>query len=117
MASAIKGKILAVIGDEDTVVGFLLGGVGELNKARKPNYLIVDKQTGIAGPFSSTDFPHVRTTNGGVRKLLKPRTTLRIVARTWIELEIVCEERSVAFVRRVWLKTDRRRGATHPHVE
>ncbi|EPB71613.1 V-type ATPase, F subunit [Ancylostoma ceylanicum] len=47
MASAVKGKILAVIGDEDTVVGFLLGGVGELNKARKPNYLIVDKQTGI----------------------------------------------------------------------
>ena len=32
MASALKGKILAVIGDEDTVVGFLLGGVGELNK-------------------------------------------------------------------------------------
>lgn len=30
--SAQKGKILAVIGDEDTVVGFLLGGVGELNK-------------------------------------------------------------------------------------
>ncbi|ULU03854.1 hypothetical protein L3Y34_016966 [Caenorhabditis briggsae] len=47
MASAVKGKILAVIGDEDTVVGFLLGGVGELNKARKPNYLIVDKQTTI----------------------------------------------------------------------
>ncbi|KAK5968445.1 hypothetical protein GCK32_017533, partial [Trichostrongylus colubriformis] len=33
-----------------------------------------------------------------------------IVARTWIELEIVCEEGSVAFVRRVWLKTHRRRG-------
>ncbi|CAD6198456.1 unnamed protein product [Caenorhabditis auriculariae] len=45
MASAAKGKIMAVIGDEDTVVGFLLGGVGELNKARKPNYLIVDKST------------------------------------------------------------------------
>ncbi|KAK5964370.1 hypothetical protein GCK32_001326 [Trichostrongylus colubriformis] len=40
-----------------------------------------------------------------------------IVARTWIELESVCEEGSVAFVRQVWLKTDRRRGATHPHVE
>ena len=44
MASTLqKGKILAVIGDEDTVVGFLLGGVGQLNKARKPNFLIVDK--------------------------------------------------------------------------
>lgn len=30
--SAQKGKIIAVIGDEDTVVGFLLGGIGELNK-------------------------------------------------------------------------------------
>lgn len=62
MAAAAKGKVLAVIGDEDTVVGFLLGGVGELNKvsisevleifiidfqARKPNYLIVDKQTAV----------------------------------------------------------------------
>ncbi|KAK0393419.1 hypothetical protein QR680_000203 [Steinernema hermaphroditum] len=45
--SAQKGKILAIIGDEDTVVGFMLGGVGELNKARKPNYLIVDKNTSI----------------------------------------------------------------------
>lgn len=42
-----KGKILAVIGDEDTVVGFLLGGIGQLNKARKPNYLIVDKNTTV----------------------------------------------------------------------
>ncbi|KAM3718558.1 putative V-type proton ATPase subunit [Dirofilaria immitis] len=45
--SAQKGKIMAVIGDEDTVVGFLLGGIGELNKARRPNYLIVDKNTAI----------------------------------------------------------------------
>ncbi|VDK75925.1 unnamed protein product [Litomosoides sigmodontis] len=43
--SVQKGKIIAVIGDEDTVVGFLLGGIGELNKARRPNYLIVDKNT------------------------------------------------------------------------
>uniref|UniRef100_A0A914UW59 V-type proton ATPase subunit F n=1 Tax=Plectus sambesii TaxID=2011161 RepID=A0A914UW59_9BILA len=38
-ASSQKGKLIAVIGDEDTVVGFLLGGVGELNRARKPNYM------------------------------------------------------------------------------
>ncbi|KAK0413411.1 hypothetical protein QR680_006788 [Steinernema hermaphroditum] len=46
--TAQKGKVIAVIGDEDTVVGFLLGGVGELNKANKPNYLIVDKNTPVA---------------------------------------------------------------------
>ncbi|KAL3077316.1 hypothetical protein niasHS_013305 [Heterodera schachtii] len=48
MAFGQKGKLLAVIGDEDTVVGFLLGGVGQLNKARKPNFVIVDKNTSVA---------------------------------------------------------------------
>ncbi|PIO58416.1 V-type ATPase, F subunit, partial [Teladorsagia circumcincta] len=46
-AAAAKGKMLAVVGDEDTVVGFLIDVVGEPNKARKPNYSIVDKQTGL----------------------------------------------------------------------
>jgi len=71
--SAQKGKLLAVIGDEDTVVGFMLGGIGEcllfsllcllfidfftprmlfysgqLNKARKPNYFIVEKNTTVS---------------------------------------------------------------------
>ncbi|CAB0005184.1 unnamed protein product [Nesidiocoris tenuis] len=45
--SAIKGKLLAVIGDEDTCVGFLLGGVGEINKNRQPNFMVVDKNTGV----------------------------------------------------------------------
>ncbi|XP_033733124.1 V-type proton ATPase subunit F 1-like [Pecten maximus] len=43
--SAVKGKLIAVIGDEDTCTGFLLGGVGELNKKREPNFLVVDKNT------------------------------------------------------------------------
>jgi len=46
LASA-KGKLLGVIGDEDTCVGFLLGGIGELNKNRQPNFLVVDKDTAI----------------------------------------------------------------------
>jgi V-type H+-transporting ATPase subunit F len=45
--SAAKGKLLAVIGDEDTCVGFLLGGIGEINKNRQPNFLVVDKNTSI----------------------------------------------------------------------
>ena len=36
-------KLLAVIGDEDTCTGFLLGGIGEINNKRKPNYLVVNK--------------------------------------------------------------------------
>jgi len=44
---AAKGKLIAVIGDEDTCVGFLLGGIGEINKAKSPNlnFLVVDKNT------------------------------------------------------------------------
>ncbi|XP_067940880.1 V-type proton ATPase subunit F-like [Watersipora subatra] len=45
--SAQKGKLLAIIGDEDTVTGFLLGGIGELNKTRTPNFLVVTKDTSI----------------------------------------------------------------------
>lgn len=67
--AAIKGKLLSVIGDEvsvirvddieckrifhlliefcnyfqDTCVGFLLGGIGEINKNRHPNFMVVDK--------------------------------------------------------------------------
>ncbi|CAG0918762.1 unnamed protein product [Notodromas monacha] len=41
------GKLIAVIGDEDTCVGFLLGGIGELNKNRHPNFLVVDKNTTV----------------------------------------------------------------------
>ena len=28
---------------QDTCVGFLLGGVGEINKTRNPNFMVVDK--------------------------------------------------------------------------
>lgn len=42
-----KGKLIAVIGDEDTCVGFLLGGIGEINRSKNPplNFLVVDKNT------------------------------------------------------------------------
>ena len=42
-----RGKLIAVIGDEDIVTGFLLGGIGELNKNRHPNFLVVEKDTTI----------------------------------------------------------------------
>ncbi|KAM6424647.1 LOW QUALITY PROTEIN: V-type proton ATPase subunit F [Rhynochetos jubatus] len=38
-----RGKLIAVVGDEDTVTGFLLGGVGELDKHRKANFLVVEE--------------------------------------------------------------------------
>lgn len=42
-----RGRLIAIIGDEDTCVGFLLGGIGELNKARQPNYMVVDKNSSV----------------------------------------------------------------------
>ncbi|NWW13725.1 VATF ATPase, partial [Oreocharis arfaki] len=33
---------------EDTVTGFLLGGIGELDKHRRPNFLVVEKETSLA---------------------------------------------------------------------
>lgn len=47
LVMAARGKLIAVIGDEDTCTGFLLGGIGELNKNRKPNFLVVEKDTSI----------------------------------------------------------------------
>uniref|UniRef100_A0A1B6LLG9 V-type proton ATPase subunit F n=1 Tax=Graphocephala atropunctata TaxID=36148 RepID=A0A1B6LLG9_9HEMI len=45
--SAVKGKLIAVIGDEDTCVGFLLGGLGEINKKRLSNFMVVNKNTSV----------------------------------------------------------------------
>jgi len=39
---------MAVIGDEDTCTGFLLGGIGEINKKRQPNFMVVEKDTPTA---------------------------------------------------------------------
>jgi len=48
MHSAVRGKLIAIIGDEDTCVGFLLGGIGEINKHRQPNFMVVDKNTSVS---------------------------------------------------------------------
>uniref|UniRef100_A0A915IE21 V-type proton ATPase subunit F n=1 Tax=Romanomermis culicivorax TaxID=13658 RepID=A0A915IE21_ROMCU len=46
-AAVAKGRLIVIIGDEDTCVGSLLGGVGELNKSGQPNYMVVDKNTSV----------------------------------------------------------------------
>jgi V-type H+-transporting ATPase subunit F len=37
-----QGALIGVIGDEDSVTGFLLAGVGNVDVRRKSNFLIVD---------------------------------------------------------------------------
>ncbi|XP_064396950.1 V-type proton ATPase subunit F-like [Halichondria panicea] len=43
-----SGKLLAIIADEDTCTGFLLGGIGDINNKRQENYLIVTKDTAVS---------------------------------------------------------------------
>merc|ERR1711868_8435 len=39
------GKLMSIIAEEDTVTGFLLGGIGQLDKERNSNFLICDAKT------------------------------------------------------------------------
>lgn len=46
-SSSRSSSLIAVIGDEDTVTGFLLAGVGNVDLRRKTNYLVVDAKTPV----------------------------------------------------------------------
>ncbi|XP_044254617.1 V-type proton ATPase subunit F-like [Tribolium madens] len=38
-------RLMSVIGDEDTCVGFIISGIGEISKDRETNFLVVDDDT------------------------------------------------------------------------
>ena len=40
-----SGQLVALIGDEDTITGFLLAGVGDASPRLGTNYLLVDDGT------------------------------------------------------------------------
>ncbi|KAF8328780.1 vacuolar ATP synthase [Cantharellus anzutake] len=40
--------LLAVIGDEDTVTGVLLAGIGHVDERQKKNFLVVDSKTQVS---------------------------------------------------------------------
>lgn len=68
MASALhteaqQGQLIGVIGDEDTVTGFLLAGVGHVDVRRKSNFLIVDSSECIV--CAAATFAISLTTHGG----------------------------------------------------
>jgi V-type H+-transporting ATPase subunit F len=44
-AASEDGALLAVIADEDTITGFLLAGVGDVDLRRRSNFLVVDGKT------------------------------------------------------------------------
>ncbi|TRM57041.1 ATPase, V1 complex, subunit F [Schizophyllum amplum] len=41
-------NLIAVIGDEDSITGLLLAGVGHINDQQKKNFLIVDAKTQVS---------------------------------------------------------------------
>merc|ERR1719198_2525841 len=43
-----NGALIAVIGDEETVTGMLLAGVGNVDARRTSNFLVVDSKTSPA---------------------------------------------------------------------
>jgi len=43
-----RTSLVCVIADEDTVTGFMLAGIGDLDSKRRSNYLIVNKDTDVA---------------------------------------------------------------------
>ncbi|KAJ7568372.1 hypothetical protein O6H91_01G029600 [Diphasiastrum complanatum] len=45
--AARTSSLIALIADEDTVTGFLLAGVGNVDLRRKTNYLLVDSKTPV----------------------------------------------------------------------
>ena len=38
----VSSTLISIIGDEDTVTGFLLTGIGERNNKGESNFLVVD---------------------------------------------------------------------------
>ncbi|GIL82318.1 hypothetical protein Vretimale_7283 [Volvox reticuliferus] len=45
--TSADGMLLAVLADEDTITGFLLAGVGNVDLRKKKNYLVVDSKTSV----------------------------------------------------------------------
>jgi len=48
-STSIKNRnLLAVIGDEDSITGLLLAGIGHINENQKKNFLVVDAKTQVS---------------------------------------------------------------------
>jgi len=48
-STSYKDRVLiAVIGDEDSITGLLLAGIGQVGEPQKKNFLVVDTKTSVA---------------------------------------------------------------------
>ncbi|KAG8934511.1 H(+)-transporting V1 sector ATPase subunit F [Tulasnella sp. 417] len=47
-ASAKDRVLIAAIGDEDTITGLLLAGIGNVDNKQKKNFLVVDSKTQVS---------------------------------------------------------------------
>merc|ERR1711959_358863 len=69
-------KLISMIADEDTLVGFLLAGVGDLDPAHGQNFLVVDGNTPI---------PQIEDKFG---KLTKREDIAMVMINQWIAEKI-----------------------------
>jgi len=74
ITAGARGRLVAVIGDEDTCTGFLLGGIGEINAKRQKNFLVVTK--GERWLFESRALLGRKCEEENHSKLLEKRQTL-----------------------------------------
>lgn len=72
--------LVAIIGDEDTVTGFMLAGIGQRDKNHGNNYLIVD---GDKTPVPKIiEFFKGLTTRGDVSLILVSQTVAELIRST-----------------------------------
>ena len=53
-----NGALIAVIGDEETVTGMLLAGVGNVDARRTSNFMVVDSSELPLAPLLPHEHPH-----------------------------------------------------------
>lgn len=72
--------LVAIIGDEDTVTGFMLAGIGQRDKTNGSNFLIVD---GDKTPISKIiEFFKTLTTRGDISLILISQTVAELIRPT-----------------------------------
>ncbi|KAH7543243.1 hypothetical protein FEM48_Zijuj02G0163900 [Ziziphus jujuba var. spinosa] len=74
-----NSSLIAMIADEDTVTGFLLAGVGNVDLRRKTNYLIVDSSM-FYDPFHDEIFELLETTVKAIEDAFKEFTAKEDIA-------------------------------------
>lgn len=81
-AATSHGSLIAVIGDEDTVTGMLLAGVGNVDARRTANFLVVDSKT-TTGQIEEAFHRFTRRSDVAMLLINQYIATVRLASCTW----------------------------------